>query len=214
MPEVKRPVRLHVSIASEGPIERARVDCPHRQTMVDTADCLSCARLRAVSGPFARGRVGTSDESTEVRCDVAAEQAIDPRADLTEIGSRTTVRAIMAPVTLSVSPEMPLAILRRILVQRGLRAAVVVDAEGKLQGLVSRADLTGTRKGCVGDRMARRVHALPEDAPITYAVGLMATANISEVPIVREDGTVIGLCHALDLLAWLAQHMGYVLPRK
>ena len=57
--------------------------------------------------------------------------------------------------------------------------------------------------------MAPCVHALPEDAPLAYAVTLLPHANIAEVPIVSEDGRVTGLCHALDIVRWCAQRLGY-----
>lgn len=60
--------------------------------------------------------------------------------------------------------------------------------------------------------MSPLVHGLPEKAPVAYAISLMATEAVHEVPIVDRDGRVVGMFTATDALRWVAQAMGYVLP--
>jgi CBS domain-containing protein len=113
----------------------------------------------------------------------------------------------MTTVTLDVT----LAALRRVFTEHRLRTALVVDPDGKLQGIVSRSDLTvAPIEGTVGDIMPQKVHALPESAPLGFAVALMALDDISEVPLVTDDGVPTGICHSLDVVRWLAGRLGYV----
>jgi CBS-domain-containing membrane protein len=62
----------------------------------------------------------------------------------------------------------------------------------------------------VRDVMPAQVHALPENAPTSYAIALMAFENVSAVPVVTESGELVGLLHALDALRWTAAKLGYV----
>jgi CBS domain-containing protein len=113
----------------------------------------------------------------------------------------------------------------------------VVDHEGRLVGIVTRSDLLrdaadegdataapaprelgpgfhveelATR--LVGEVMTPRAHALPEDAPLAYAVALMAFESFIEIPVVTGDGRLTGVVTAVDVMRWLAARLGYVLP--
>lgn len=154
----------------------------------------------------------TPTNGGSVTCLFSREPVTDPRADFAELAARTHVEELLAPVTYCVTPDVDLAGLREVFDER-TRAVAVVDAEGKLQGLVSRSDLLrATPTSTVADLMTPRVHALPTDAPIAYAVSLMAIEDISEVPVVTVEGKVIGICFALDVMRWVAGRLGYSLP--
>jgi len=60
--------------------------------------------------------------------------------------------------------------------------------------------------------MTKVAHALPEGAPLAYAFGLLAACGLREAPVVKEDGQVVGMVTATDLLRWVARDLGYVLP--
>lgn len=122
---------------------------------------------------------------------------------------------LTALTTTCVTPEMPLARVEALFAELGLRAAPVVDASGRLVGLVSRSDLRwGRRDGLVVDVMTSPVHALPFDAPADYAIALMAADDISEIPLVEPDGTVVAMCRALDVVRDLARELGIVMMPK
>jgi CBS domain-containing protein len=140
---------------------------------------------------------------------LVGDVAIDPRADFGELAARTLVRDIAQRTFTCVTPDLPLSRLRSIITTE--RAVAVVDDEGKLQGLVSRSDLAAARPGVctAADVMRRRVHALPDDAPLAYVIPLMAVDDISEVPLVTDDGRVTAICHALDVIRWVSTRLGF-----
>ena len=57
-----------------------------------------------------------------------------------------------------------------------------------------------------GDLMTRDVVAVHPDTPLLDAVKLMATRKISGVPVVDDDGTIVGMMSEGDLVRW---HEGY-----
>ena len=116
------------------------------------------------------------------------------------------------------SADTTVEALEAKLAARASRAASVVDEEGKLIGIVSDKDLLRWHESSreasnatVGDIMSPIVHALPEGAPVAYAFGLFAGKDLREVPIVSDDGRLVGLLTSTDLLRWVARDLGYVL---
>jgi CBS domain-containing protein len=59
--------------------------------------------------------------------------------------------------------------------------------------------------------MTKVAHALPESAPLAYAFGLLAAGDLRQAPVVQEDGRVVGMVTATDLIRWVARDLGYVL---
>jgi CBS domain-containing protein len=64
----------------------------------------------------------------------------------------------------------------------------------------------------VADIMAPLVFALPEAASVARAAAMMAYEGVHRVPIVDDGNVVIGLLSSADVLRWVAQQAGYVLP--
>ena len=58
----------------------------------------------------------------------------------------------------------------------------------------------------VRDVMARCVHALPEGAPIIYAMSLMGSGTLT-VPVVGRDWRVVGVLTSRDVFAWLTRQL-------
>jgi len=135
---------------------------------------------------------------------------MDPRADLAEAAARVRLHEVLAPVATCVAEDLPLDRLRTLFVDRKLRAVAVVDTAEKLLGLVTGSDLLrAAATGCARDVMTSRAPALPEDAPVSHALALLAAHDLSETPIVTEDGTFVGIVQATDLVRWVAQRMGH-----
>jgi len=65
-----------------------------------------------------------------------------------------TAKQVMTTDVLFVSPETPTRTVAKLLLQRGISAAPVVDAGSRVVGMVSEADLIGREiKGRASDRM-------------------------------------------------------------
>jgi CBS domain-containing protein len=64
----------------------------------------------------------------------------------------------------------------------------------------------------VAEAMTRAAYTISENAPLTHAAALMAFEGVHRVPVVSEDGRVAGMVTAIDILRWLAQQDGYLVP--
>jgi CBS domain-containing protein len=65
-----------------------------------------------------------------------------------------------------------------------------------------------------GDIMSTVVIALPENANIGQAASLMAFEGIHRLPIVSDEGEVVGILSSLDVLRWFGRRCGYVIPQR
>ncbi len=142
----------------------------------------------------------------------AAVLPLDPRADVAEAAARDKLRDVVEAPPTSIRSDILVSEARRVFAEHALRAAPVIDGDGRLVGVLSRWDLVGSVPAStrVGDVMPPRVHALPDDAPVGYAIALMAIEQVNEVPVVTAAGEVVGLFHALDALGWTARRLGYI----
>lgn len=207
VPERTFRVHLCTTVSSSGETTEPLVRCPRTDETIDARTCAGCMRMRALE--WAPGIGG------EVRCLIGSGPEVDPRADFAELAARTCVHEILARATTCVTPDVSLARVRAIFAESRARAVPVVDDGGKLQALVSRSDLIAAPvDGTVRDVMTLVVHALPEDAPIAYAIALLGFEDIGEVPVVKNDGAVVGMCHALDILRWVAGRLGYTEAKR
>jgi CBS-domain-containing membrane protein len=162
---------------------------------------------------------------------------MDPRADLREAALRVRIHDVMQRDVLCVREDASVEMARSLLLEHAVRALPVVDAEGKLVGFVTRSDLLrddddrgnyasidaprGLGRGFHVEELARRVvgevmtpyaHALPEAAPLSYAVSLMAMESLTDIPVVTENGEVVGVVTSVDVMRWFAERLGYVIP--
>lgn len=99
-----------------------------------------------------------------------------------------------------------------------VRHLPVLDPDGRLVGIVSNRDLLEAsltsvlafdpeqRRGFlhsvdVSEVMTRDVEVIGADAPLASAASRMITHKIGCLPVVRDDGVMIGLLTETDLLA-------------
>jgi CBS domain-containing protein len=127
------------------------------------------------------------------------------------------VKDLMSSPVVCVSPDTPLRQVATILVDRGISALPVVNAEGRLVGIVSEADLVRVATGegpthpahadplvpvvptRVGDVMTRDVVTLPEEADAVDAARLMLERRVKRLPVMAGDH-VVGVVSRRDLL--------------
>lgn len=135
---------------------------------------------------------------------------------------------VMTSPVVTVAPDTPVAEVARLLLERHISAVPVVDADGRLVGIVSEGDLmrrpeSGTdrrhawwlalvsdpRQDAVEflkthglharDVMSHHVVTVGEDEPLDRIADLLERHGIKRVPVVR-DGKVVGIVSRANLL--------------
>jgi CBS domain-containing protein len=139
---------------------------------------------------------------------------------------------IMTTSVVSVAPETGVSDVARLLLDRHISAVPVIDAGGRLVGIVSEGDFLRRAEGdtrrhgswwlrlfsvpgdraadyvkahgrSVADIMTRDVITVTEDTPAGDVAHLLETKRIKRVPVLR-DGKVVGVVSRADLLRGLA----------
>lgn len=140
------------------------------------------------------------------------------RVDVAEAAARVRLADVIGVDTTCVRSDVTIEAVVALLIDGGLRAVPVVDESRRLVGIVSKTDLLRPRgsgkkrRKLVADIMTPVVHGLPEDAPMAYAISLMAFEGLHEVPVVDAGSHVVGMITSTDALRWVAQSLGYVVP--
>lgn len=142
------------------------------------------------------------------------------RVDVAEAAVRVRLAHVLGVDTTCVRADVALDEAREMMLAEHIRALPVVDERRRLVGMLSKSDLLRSgevrkrRKKTVADVMTPLAHGLPEDAPVAYAISLMAFEGMHEVPVIDPEGHVIGMVTANDTLRWIAGALGYVAPSK
>lgn len=101
---------------------------------------------------------------------------------------------------ITISPEETIDYALFLMEREGIDGLPVIE-NGELVGIVTKTDIT-TREGQrVSDVMTRDVITAKENASIEEIMGLMIENNIDRVPIVNEEGKLVGIVTMGDLLA-------------
>jgi len=126
-------------------------------------------------------------------------------------GAEPRVADVMSRVVVCVRADLAGAALARLLVERGIGGAPVVDRDGRPVGVVSKTDvLRAVARGAdltrltVDDMMMPVAFVVDEDATLARAAALMATEGIHRIPVVNRAGAVVGIVTPLDVARWLA----------
>ena len=213
----RAPVATLDVLSGGGASSSARfVFCKSRRTAVNVHECEGCPRCSGVS---TTAGVSCSMDTLELERPPAPRAS--RRVDLREAAAVASATEVMGRAQVSVTADATLTAVHALLKEKGAHAAPVVDAEGKLIGVVTEGDIDRFQASSgaghqaqvtAGAIMTKVAHALPEGAPLAYAFGLLAACGLREAPVVKEDGQVIGMVTATDLLRWVARDLGYVLP--
>ena len=122
------------------------------------------------------------------------------------------VRDVMTEAILLLRAETPIELAWDQLHEAGVSGAPVLNAKGRLVGVLSNHDLANPRRATdgpstVGDLMTRVVYAVRADDPVLAAVRMMVAEDIHRVVVVNEDGSLAGIVVAMDILRVLARHV-------
>ncbi len=205
----KLPIlRRHLIGPSES-VTSLEVFCPSQEATVPADRCAECGFVKMF--PRHPAEAGATLECTPPGTQARLEARRSPRIDMAEAAARVPLGEVVHRELVCVTPDTSLEKLLSLMTEHGLDGVPVVDASWHPVGIVSKTDLVlyAGSAGVVSDVMSRFVHSLPEDARLAHAISLMASAAIHQVPIVTQEGTVIGLVSSLDCLRWISKQMGY-----
>lgn len=193
------PVRRRVVVLDTGEmVERRTVHCPVSGLRV-VESCEGCERLTALDG---------SGPHEALRCRVHQP-----------VGANVTVDEALGSDSWCLDPELPVAVAVSLLVERHLSSAPVVDDAGVLIGIVrlqalqqleGHARALAMRHPDVDDVVTEEalepaLGVLTADEPLANAAHMMSLHGVTELPVVEDDDTLLGVLTAADLLRYLAQ---------
>ena len=183
-------------------LEEATVHCPLSQTACEVRHCQSCPR-------FERELHVSGQDFLECSVPSAAAAPHDLCGEL------------MSSVATCLDSEVEASRATELLEIAGVTSAPVLDDNDVLIGVVSTASLTRIRLESaqlhgfgygsgpieVEDAMSTEVATLSQQATLGEAARLMASRKIDRVPIVTDDGHLVGVISAMDLVRWLARSL-------
>jgi CBS domain-containing protein len=115
---------------------------------------------------------------------------------------------VMSTNLISVSPETRIGEAARKMVDSDVGAAIVLAPGDKLVGVITERDLMrcvseGTEPNTpVSDRMTRHVLTAAPTTELAEAMALMVDGHFRHLPVVNEQGNVIGLASMRALRAY------------
>ncbi|MEM6501195.1 MAG: CBS domain-containing protein [Cyanobacteria bacterium P01_C01_bin.89] len=116
-----------------------------------------------------------------------------------------TAKTVMSSPVRTILPDTAIAEAQRILLRYGHSGVSVVDVSGQLVGIVSRRDLDlalhhGLSHAPVKGYMSTRLHTISRDTPLAEVERLMVTYDIGRLPVLGENGELLGIVTRTDML--------------
>ncbi|BDR92067.1 CBS domain-containing protein [Vulcanisaeta souniana] len=122
------------------------------------------------------------------------------------------VRDVMKEVPITVRDDESLIKVIKIMNEGNIGSIIVTNEEGRVIGVFTERDLLRLIANnvnidalTVGDVMTKDVIVIEEDASLIKAVHIMAKHGIRHLPIVDEDGRIIGIISIRDAAIALAR---------
>jgi len=130
-----------------------------------------------------------------------------------------SIALVTRPVEPTVDPEMTVEALAMFLLHHQATSALVVGAKGTVLGFVSMTDIVREHviEGMTGEPRVREIMmpfilSLPRGATIPHAAAIMAARDVHHLLVRGDDGNIVGVVHARDVLRWVAHKRGLVVP--
>jgi CBS domain-containing protein len=123
-------------------------------------------------------------------------------------------RDIMTRRVYTIHPEASAQEAARLLDEKRISGAPVVDGEGKLIGIVTEADIISkvNREGLrVADIMSHELIVVSEETPLEEIAALLSERKIKRVPVV-EGGRLVGIVSRADIVHAVAS--GHLIVRS
>ncbi len=105
----------------------------------------------------------------------------------------------------TVRVEDPVEAAVDIVVEMRVTGVPVVDDGDRCVGVVTESDILGKRGTTCGDIMTADAVTVEETVPLAEAAEIMLTRRIRRLPVVRSDGTLVGLVTRMDLVRYFGQ---------
>lgn len=135
------------------------------------------------------------------------------------------VRERMTSPAVTISPDTPFQEALKLMRDKKFRRLPVVDATGKIVGIVSERDLLHAApspatslsvwevnyllwKLKVSDIMTRNVVTIHQNMPIEDAASLMVSRKIGGLPVVDDDDAIVGVITETDIFKAFVEMMG------
>lgn len=199
------PLRARRVIQVDGSeVVEVSVFCTHQRRSVPVEGCGTCAHWAGIS-------LTQRAASSLVLC---ADVPEPPSCD----GPDPPVGSLMTRDVVCAAPEVPVRILIATLVELGISGLPIVDAAGRPVGILTQTDILAKctpwtaedERKTAASVLTPLAFTLREDAPISRAAALMAFEHVHRIPVVDEQGAVVGVVSALDIARWLGREAGWL----
>lgn len=159
--------------------------------------------------------------------------------NLRPLAADRTVGEVMTANPVTVREDAPVRELVELLVRRNYRALPVVDATGRIVGIVTNGDLIergglglraellpmldpnvleselgriGANGKTAADIMTREVVTVRPETDLRSAAHLMTTQRLKRLPVVDAQGHVLGIVARVDILRTVGEHFPVIPP--
>ncbi len=130
-----------------------------------------------------------------------------PTTEPRQVTPQTMVGEIMTRNVLTANAETPVVDVVRLMAKHRITGLPVVDADGRLIGVVSESDIIGKAGDTVADIMTNGSWTVNEETTLGEAAEVMLRRRIRRLPVVRGDNELIGLLSRSDLISFFASHV-------
>jgi CBS domain-containing protein len=139
-----------------------------------------------------------------------------------EVGM-TVIQDIMSRDLVSVRPDVDIATVVSLMIGRHLGCLPVVNERGRPIGIITKFDLVEQLDACMhlkacgcafpadlkvetaDDVMMPIALTLDEHASVAHASAMMVSEEMHHVLVVSEDGMLVGVVSAKDIVRWVAE---------
>ena len=132
--------------------------------------------------------------------------------------SRPRARDVMTREPITLSPELDVLVAMRLLVEKRISGAPVVDVRGNLVGVLTQRDCLRVAyaasyhqepAGAVSGYMSQPVTTVPADLELVELIGVFLRSPYRRFPVL-EDNRVVGIVSRRDVLSAALDLLGKV----
>lgn len=121
----------------------------------------------------------------------------------------TTAKEIMTRDLIRATEDMTIEEALKVLINHKVTGLPVVDAKGKMKGVISEYDIlnqiSGSKKKSAKifqDKIeySKKIEAIPEDTPLSEIVAGFIDTKYRRLPVVDRKGNLVGIITRRDLM--------------